>query len=185
MLTTWSPLFVEVEALAGNRDVAKSHFRATIDRLRSTTRLAHATSQAALLADLLLDAGDIDDADLPRLAENEAFPSDVLVQFLWRARAPACSPGGETAEAEEIARDAVGIASLTDGLRDRARAHLALAEVLHLGGSGDARAEATWAASFFGRRAQPPCSTPSDTDYPRPVKKKRSPDGAPLRLGFD
>ena len=150
VLTTWSPLFVEVEALAGNRDVAKAHFRETIDRLRSTHGVAHATTQAALLADLLLDGGEIDEADTyARLAENEALSSDVLVQFLWRsARARVLGRAGNTAEAEEIARDAVRIASLTDGVRDRARAHFALAEVLHLGGkSGDARVEVT-----MGRR---------------------------------
>ena len=57
------------------------------------------------------------------------------------ARARACSRGrATTAEAEEIARDAVRIASLTDGLRDRARAHFALAEVLHLGGKAETHA---------------------------------------------
>ena len=75
-----------------------------------------------------------------RLAENEALSSDVLVQFLWRsARARVLGRAGKTAEAEEIARDAVRIASLTDGFRDRARAHFALAEVLHLGGKAKRR----------------------------------------------
>ncbi len=147
VLMTWSPLFVEVEALAGNRDVAKAHFRASIDRLRSTTHsVAHASTQAALLAHLLLDGGETDEADMyARLAENEALSSDVLVQFLWRsARARVLGRAGQTAEAEEIARDAVRIASLTDGFRDRARAHFALAEVMHLGGKAkEARAEAT------------------------------------------
>ncbi len=98
VLTTWSPLFVEVEALAGNRDVAKAHFRESIDRLRSTTHsVAHATTQAALLADLLLDGGEIDEADTyARLAENEALSSDVLVQFLWRsARARVLGRAGQ------------------------------------------------------------------------------------------
>ena len=67
------------------------------------------------------------------------------MQFLRRSeRARIRARAGRANEAEEIARDAVTIASRTDALRDRARAHFALAEVLELADkSKDARAEAT------------------------------------------
>jgi predicted Zn-dependent protease len=52
-----------------------------------------------------------------------------------------------------MARDSVAIASLTDGLRARARAHLALAEVLHLAGRRtDARAEVSAARTLLRRK---------------------------------
>ena len=95
LLMTWSPLCVEVEALAGNRDVAKAHFRASIDRLRSTTHsVAHASTQAALLADLLLDGGETDEADMyARLAETRRCRPTCSCSSSGAAHVPASSAG--------------------------------------------------------------------------------------------
>ena len=146
LLTTWTAYFVEVEAIAGNNDAAKAAARTSIARLQATGDIAHASAEAVLLADLLLDEGDTDEAEeYIRLAEHKGNASNVYVQFLRRsARARILARAGRTTEAEEIAREAVAIASLTDALRDRARTHFALAEVLQLAGkSKEARAEAT------------------------------------------
>jgi len=52
-----------------------------------------------------------------------------------------------------MARDAVSLASFTDALRERARAHIALAEVLQLAGStGAARAEVTTARKLLRQK---------------------------------
>jgi hypothetical protein len=68
-------------------------------------------------------------------AERDALPSDVLVQFLRRSlRARLLARGGDVESAEHVARAAVAIASQTDALCSRARAHFALAEVLELAG---------------------------------------------------
>ena len=136
VLTTWTPYFVVVEGLAGDISAAHEAGRLCVERLLAAGDPAHAASHAALLADVLLDAGENDAADrYVLLAEQHALPSDVYVQFLSRAtRARLLARSGDTAAAEELARNAVSVASLTDALLDRARAHLALAEVRRAAG---------------------------------------------------
>ena len=145
-ILAWTTYFVQVETIAGNHNAAKAAARTNIVRLQASGDIAHASTQAVLLADMLLDEGATDEADeyRLRLAENKANASNVYVQFLRRsARARILARAGRTTEAEEMARDAVAIASPTDALRDRARTHFALAEVLQLAGrSNEARAEA-------------------------------------------
>ena len=106
---------------------------------------AYASTHALQLAELLIAGGALDEVDrLVRMAEEGALASDVLVQFWWRSlRARLLARAGEAAPAQEMGRDAVAIASLTDSLRNRSRAHFALAEVLRTAGrEKEARAEA-------------------------------------------
>ena len=144
LLTTWTSYLVEVEALVGDPALATAAGQASIERLLATGDVAHASSHALLLAYVLLDLGENDAADeYVRLAEEQALPSDVFAQFMWRgARARLLASGGRSTAAEDLARDAVRIASLSDALRERARVHLALADVLQLSGKTvEARAE--------------------------------------------
>jgi DNA-binding SARP family transcriptional activator len=155
VLTTWTPYFVEVEALVGDPGLATATGRASIERLLATGDVAHASSHALLLAYVLLDLGDSDGADeYVRLAEAHALPSDVYAQFMWRgARARLLAIEGSATEAEELARDAVRIATLTDALRERARVHIALADVLqHSGKTKEARAEMTAARKLLRQK---------------------------------
>ena len=152
LLTTWSSLFTDVESIAGNHAAAEAEARSSVEALRATGGPAYASTRAVQLADLLLDRGHTDAAEpWVDLAEEEALASDVLVQFWWRtARARVLARRGDLAEAEEMARDAVAISSLTDASCHRARAHFALAEILALAAKPTpARAEAAAAGKLL------------------------------------
>jgi hypothetical protein len=139
VLAVLDPLDMDVEASARNPAAAVRIGRASFDGLALYPGNAYSTTRAVQLADLLLDAGDPAAAEpFATFAEENALESDVLVQFLSRsARARLLARSSAHTEAEELARAAVAIADLTDLLRDRARAHLALADVLQLSGKTD------------------------------------------------
>ena len=153
--TAWSPLFIELESIAGDHEAAEAEARASLEALHATGGRAYVSTRAVQLGTLLLDRGETAAAEaFVSRAEADVLESDVLVQFWWRsARARIQARSGELEVAEETARDAVAIASLTDASRERARAHLALAEVLHLAGRGaEAGAEVSAARTLLRRK---------------------------------
>lgn len=152
LLTTWTPYYIEAESIIGDPDAALTAGRSSIERLLDKGDVAHAASQAVLLAHPLLDEGDTDAADVfVRVAEQHRLASDVLTQFMSRgARARLLARAGDMSAAEGLARDAVALASYTDALREQARAHISLAEVLQLSGStSEARAETATARKLL------------------------------------
>ncbi|MEO5576418.1 MAG: BTAD domain-containing putative transcriptional regulator [Gaiellaceae bacterium] len=155
LLTVWTPLWVSLETIDGNHATAITEIRRSLDALQTAGDRAYASTYRVQLAELLLEGGRPDEADAyVRIAEAEALPSDVLVQFWCRSqRARVLARSGDLEEAEAVGRDAVAIASLTDGLRDRARAHFALAEVLALAGKqSGARAEVAAGRKLLRRK---------------------------------
>ena len=132
----WTPLRIDAEAVAGDITGAAERAAANIEELMQLGERAYASTRALTLADLQLLVGDDVAADRStRLAEENGLASDVLVQFLRRSvRARLLARAGEFVQAEALARDAIVLASFTDALRDRAKAHFALAEVLAFGG---------------------------------------------------
>ncbi len=155
LLTTWTPYCIEVETIVGEPAIAKDAGGASVERLMAKGDLAHATSQAVLLAHLAIDMGELDDADRHvHLVEQHVLHSDVLTQLMTRsARARLLARAGDSGPAEEMAREAVTLASMTDALRERARAHMSLAEVLQSSGkTGEARAEATTARKLLRQK---------------------------------
>ena len=65
--------------------------------------------------------------------EELGAPDDVVTQWRWRAlRARLLARCGRVDEAEQLARDALGVISATDYLNDIADMHFGLAEVLEL-----------------------------------------------------
>ena len=144
LLAVWTPLRVEAAILSGDLVTAATLARENVEAFVATGERGYSTARALRFAAVLLLQGEDEEADrATSVAERDALPSDVLVQFLRRSmRARLLARGGEVAAAEPLARDAVRIAAQTDCLCDRARAHLALAEVLELAGAeADARAE--------------------------------------------
>ena len=135
VLTVWTPLAVELESLAG--DGAEPFARSSFESLRDADDAAYATTHAVVLAEFLVARGEDEEADeLCRFAEEEALDSDVFVQFRWRSlRAVLLARSGDLEAAERAARDAVAVSAHTDALRDRARTHVALAEVLRRKGN--------------------------------------------------
>ena len=136
LLMHWAPYRVEAEALAGNLDAATKRARSNVERLTALGERGYSSVRALRLAELLLLQGDDDEAErVTALAERDALSSDVIVQFLRRSiRGQLLARGGDVARGAAIARDGVRLASLTDELCGRARAHFALAEVLELAG---------------------------------------------------
>jgi hypothetical protein len=144
LLGIWTPLRVETAVLAGDLETAVTLARESFEAFVASGERGYASARALRLAEILLLRGEDEAADwATSMAERDALPSDVLVQFLRRSvRARLLARGGDVGTAERHARDAVRIAAETDGLLERARAHLALAEVLELAGDEtDARAE--------------------------------------------
>ena len=173
--TVWSPQRIAADTLAGNLDAATILAEAVVAELMSANDRAYASTHAVFLADLLLLRGT--DAQAERylaIAEQHALPSDVLVQFMQRAvRARLLARTGEFAAAETLARDATALSSMTDVLRDRARVHLALAEVLSLAGKpAAARREQEVASEPCAGKAwrEPSSALPphNRSDYPPP-----------------
>ena len=129
---SWVPLYMEVEALAGDFEAALATGRQSVDALEGFGEAAYMSSRAAQVAELLVDVGRLGEAsEFVDRAEAVALSSDVFAQFASRSvRARILAGAGDLARAETLAREAVDIASLTDVLRDRARTHFALEEVL-------------------------------------------------------
>jgi hypothetical protein len=81
-----------------------------------------------------------------RVAEARAAVDDLKAQMMWRPiRARIRAHRGEFGIAEELAREAVALADMTDDLNRRAKTQRDLGDVLRLGGN------ACDAASAFAR----------------------------------
>jgi class 3 adenylate cyclase/tetratricopeptide (TPR) repeat protein len=93
-------------------------------------------SVAAMLARVLLLRGRSEEAEsYARMCERIAPPDQLDAQVKWRSiRGVIAARGGDFAEAEQLAREAVTLADKTDQLDSRAEARLDLAEVLLLDG---------------------------------------------------
>jgi ATP/maltotriose-dependent transcriptional regulator MalT len=155
LLTTWAPYCIEIESIVGDPAVASRVGEETVERLLAKGDLAHASSLAILLGYLAIELGELDDAERHvRLVEQNVLRSDVLTQLMSRgARARLLALAGEHDAAEAMGRDAVALASMTDALRERARAHMSLAEVLKASGkTREARAEATIARRLLRQK---------------------------------
>ncbi len=124
--------------------------RKAADRLRTTCRELSAAGErgylptaATWLAQCLLDLGEIEEAEEAlRTAAETGAPDDVVTQVpLKAARARLLAHGRRVAEAEALAREAVREAEAVEYAELVPIAHLALGEVLRLGGRLDEAAE--------------------------------------------
>jgi class 3 adenylate cyclase len=107
------------------------------------------------LAELLLHTGRAEEAEeIVARAEEAVIEWDLQVEVSRRAvKAQLLARRHEFAEAETLAREAVGLAEATDELNDRARVHAALADVLRAKGDAHASAAAlAEAESFYERK---------------------------------
>jgi tetratricopeptide (TPR) repeat protein len=93
---------------------------------------------AALLAQVLCDAGRYDEAEeLTRASEEAARPNDVHANVRWRStRARLLARAGNLDAAEDLAREAVAFATDSDFLNTHADTLMDQAEVLRLAGRG-------------------------------------------------
>ncbi len=121
-----------VELLAGDPEAAERELRRGYDHLAALGERYLLSSVAGLLAEALAAAGRFEEAEDAALATEElADESDVDAQSLWRStRAMVLSHRGSLAEAEMLAREAVGLLAPTDGVVAKVAASSDLARVL-------------------------------------------------------
>jgi class 3 adenylate cyclase/tetratricopeptide (TPR) repeat protein len=123
-----------VELLGGNAAAAEDELRAVCEHYESVGELGYLSTVSYWLADAVVAQGR--DEEALRLterwrADRLTVPEDRDAQSGWRrVRARALARTGELAEAERLGREAVAIASATDGLELQGGALAVLGEVL-------------------------------------------------------
>jgi class 3 adenylate cyclase/tetratricopeptide (TPR) repeat protein len=135
------PAAGSIELLAGDLVAAERLLRLSCERTEEIGELGFLSSITPDLIDALHrqerygEALELTERWRP---ERLTVPEDVDAQAGWRrVRAKALARTGEVEEAERVGRDAVAIASKTDYLTLRARAHADLGEVLSIAGRWD------------------------------------------------
>jgi class 3 adenylate cyclase/tetratricopeptide (TPR) repeat protein len=124
-----------IELLRGNPQAAEDVLRAAVDELRRVGETGYVSTLYGLLAHALYNQGLYDDAyDMTEECRLAAAEADIDPQVQWRrVRAKVIAQRGESAEAEEFAREAVARVSGTEMLDLHAGALLDLAEILRRG----------------------------------------------------
>jgi tetratricopeptide (TPR) repeat protein len=144
--------YFEVETLAGDLEAAAAAARESCKQLKALGDTGYRATAVALAAESLYALGRLDEAAREtELAEELAAPDDRLSHGLWRqVRAKLAARAGRHAEAEALAREAVGLFATTDMVNDQAHATASLAEVLRQTGSnGEAATEFERAVELY------------------------------------
>ena len=144
--------YFEVEKLAGNLGAAEAAARESCKQLKALGDTGYRATAVALAAESLYALGRLDEAAREtELAEELAAPDDRLSHGLWRqVRAKLAARAGRRAEAEALAREAVGLFATTDMVNDQAHAAASLAEVLtQTGSNGEAATEFERAVELY------------------------------------
>lgn len=145
----------DVEMLAGNPEAAEHELRQACEMLEEMGEMGFLSTRAASLAQALYVQGEYEEAErFTHLSEERGASDDIHTQSAWRSvRAKVLARRGEAESAEELAREAVRLASSTDWLNHRGETLLDLAEVLTLRGKEkQAVALVEEAARLFGRK---------------------------------
>ncbi|HZT84491.1 MAG TPA: adenylate/guanylate cyclase domain-containing protein [Gaiellaceae bacterium] len=143
-----------IELLAGDAEAAERELRTGYRMLEEIGDVHLRPTVAAYLAAVLAQAGRSREAEeFADFAESHAWEDDIVTQVMWRvARAQIPTHAGGAADAERLAREAVGLAEPTDFLDLQATALLALARVLRSAGSPEAREAAAGARTVYERK---------------------------------
>jgi class 3 adenylate cyclase/tetratricopeptide (TPR) repeat protein len=145
----------EIEMLADDPAAAEAAARRSCDLLEDLGESGHRSNASGQLATSLYALGRFDEASKwASAAEALSTSDDVTSQVLWRqVRAQLLARGGERAEAERIAAEAVALVEGTDMLNWRGLALAALAESHVLAGRvDDARDPLAQALELYGRK---------------------------------
>jgi class 3 adenylate cyclase/tetratricopeptide (TPR) repeat protein len=143
-----------IELLAGDAQAAERELRTGYDILVAIGDVHLRPTLAAYLAAVLVEEGNLRDAEaFASYAESHSWEDDIVTEVMWRvARAQIQAHGGEPAEADRLAREAVALAAPTDFLDLQATALLALARVLREAGSPEAASVAGRAKAVYDRK---------------------------------
>lgn len=145
--------------LEGRYEEAAEVVRNAYEGMRGMGDLSTSSTAAGLLAAASAELGRFDDADrYARIALETSAHDDLISQILGRrALARALAGGGQDAEAERLAREAVDLAVGTDWLDERGSTELDHGRVLHAAGrDADAVAAAQRALVLFERKGVVP-----------------------------
>ena len=126
----------DIELLAGRPDVAEHALRKLCELLEQQQNSTVLSSRAADLAETLYLQCRYDEAEhWTRISDANSAKDDLSANLSWRAvRAKIAAQVGDMQDAESLAREAVVLAGLTDGINWQAKTCLDLAEVLRLSG---------------------------------------------------
>ncbi|HVN86363.1 MAG TPA: adenylate/guanylate cyclase domain-containing protein, partial [Candidatus Binatia bacterium] len=126
-----------IAAMEGDAAAAERLLLSAYEGLRDLGLGIDAARAGALLARTLLALDRVAEAELLSHESERLAGDDLQAAIAWRGvRAEALAKRGEHAEAVELARAAVAIASTTDALLDHADARMALAAALRAAGRG-------------------------------------------------
>jgi tetratricopeptide (TPR) repeat protein len=122
----------EVEILAGDLPKAEGELRSAYESLRRMGAETYIPTWAANLGRVICAQGSDEEAlEFTRITEELTVADDITAQVPWRAtRARIYARQGRAEEAEQLAREAVGMAERTDWLNLHAEVVMDLAEVL-------------------------------------------------------
>jgi tetratricopeptide (TPR) repeat protein len=128
-----------IELLAGDVEAAVRELRTGGRLLEEIGDVHFPATIAAYLAAALAHGGRLTEAEeVARFAESHAWEDDIVTQVMWRvALAQVRARGGDAAEAQRMAREAVELAAATDFLELLATALVGLAQVLREAGSAE------------------------------------------------
>jgi class 3 adenylate cyclase/tetratricopeptide (TPR) repeat protein len=140
---------------AGDPQLAVDRLRTACRELSAAGEKGYLSTTATRLAQCFIDLGEIEEAEgALRTAAETGAPDDVVTQVpLKAARARLLARGGALADAESMAREAVREAEAVEVGELVATAHLALGDVLRLGGRLN-EAAAEWRAMIVFEEAR-------------------------------
>jgi class 3 adenylate cyclase/tetratricopeptide (TPR) repeat protein len=154
-LTRGTEVLAEIAKEEGNLTEAIEQHRSVHASFLEQGDAVNAVPAALALAEALLKAGRVDEADtLAAQAERTAPEDDLETQVAWRLiRSSAAVRRGEHERGLDLVRQAVTLATPSDFLLMRSQAHAVLAEVLHaLGRDEEASAAREAAADGYRRK---------------------------------
>jgi class 3 adenylate cyclase/tetratricopeptide (TPR) repeat protein len=134
---TWAEASLDnIAEFAGDLSARESYLRRACERLEASGRTNQLSTYAPRLGRVLCELGRYEEAEqLARKGRELGAPEDLLTQIEWRrVQALVHSARGEDAEAELLAREAVGFAFETDSPMWQGQALCDLGEVLEASG---------------------------------------------------
>jgi predicted ATPase/class 3 adenylate cyclase len=144
-----------VELWAGDAAAAEDELRWGYEQLAKIGEMAWLPTVVDILSEAVFAQGRYDEAEaLTRASEQIAGTEDLYSQVLRKiVRARVLGRRGQLEEAHRLARESVAIAEATDFLQLRARAFLALGEILRVAGKGrEARTAIDEAIRLFDQK---------------------------------
>jgi class 3 adenylate cyclase len=145
----------QMELTIGDAEAAAEWGRESCEQMEAMGHWSWLSTFAAQRGHALYELGRDDEAyEWAEKGRSLGAEDDVATQVQWRqVHAKVLARRGQTARAEELAREALALVELTDMIDAQGDAHLDLARVLdHAGRRGEAAAELAAAVELYERK---------------------------------